>query len=387
MQHNVTGEAILTPRSLIGPRETTIADDIRQRARTNLYVFTDEKAKNCTLTLAANASLTSGASPALPNKISYGNHLQNGSLKKKSFGFVRHTPSPILEDAPGFQASTQTGSKFKDVNDGSRPTSRQTGSAQLRNRPQSDSTAGMSQNKYNTSIVKTPSLGDTFSETTPFHTKAVSRSFSSGQYELQKFTAKKRTAGITTQMATELDLSNKQSTADLEVSLPKTVTPIVLTGEQERSVNMKRNVGLLSKSPTVVYKEKFSPDSCATTVTVNNNPKNNQMMGSGGTPNGILFAHQNEDKFGGSHKTPKEEMSSPYSSGYARSSARTSLNDVTLADVMSPEGSDCLGIQSPQFTSSPINAQENREQNIYTHKVKEYAPETAALYNTDIDLI
>lgn len=386
MQHNVSGEAILTPRSLIGPRETTIVDDIRQRVRTNLHVFTDEKAKNCTLTLAANASLASGASPALPNNLSYGNHFQNGPLKKKSFGFVRHTPSPILEDVPGFLASTQTGSKFKDVNDGSRPTSRQTNSAQLRNRPQSDSHPGISQNKYNASIVKTPRSGETFSETTPFHANAVSRSFSAGQYELQKFTAKKRTTGITTQMVTELDLSDKQSAADLQVSLPKTVTPIILTSEQERSVNMKKNVGLLSKSPTVVYKEKSSPDSCATTVTVNN-PKNNQTLGNGGTPNSILFAHQNKGKFAGSPRNQNEEMSSPYSPGYARGSACTSLYDVTLADIMSPEGSNGLGFQSPQFTSSPINAQEKRETNVYTHKVKEYATETAALYNTDIDLI
>lgn len=218
----MAGEATLTPRSLTGPRETTMFEKIQHRTRTSLHVFTHEKARNCRVTLPEPLP----SSPTLPNKISY-------KQSQNKIASNRRTPSPILENPPPFENSRQVSSVGIQLD-----------------------TSG-----YASRSSRQPLLNSSLSTgSSPIQRKAYN--LKSDQNEFLKFSTNKRTHGIATQISKEASLLKHWTPIeprDKDFDVPNSVTPIVISSETEQSCNLKIKENQ-NKTPVSKQQKADSPD-------------------------------------------------------------------------------------------------------------------------------
>jgi len=409
MHHTMSGLAAATPSSGLGPRETSILEDIRPK--TNLLIFPHAKSNNFKLTMLTPTPGISGPSPAPSFKSTTTTSPRSQVGMRRSMSSA-HVPSPIFEEeiAPSFQKSRSLRSK----------SGMKTPQEYIRVRPfPDDDTETIVPPVFRNTNIQTnmspannmvSTIGDPDSNVIPngeVEEMELDSTLTSLRNQnnsvLSKFQCKTPTLGLSTFMTPEPHVAHGNnhllstdtgSNKKTRVTVPKSVKPFIITPEIERIVNMKSRQSVLSQ--TIDTNEGGSESQDLTTPQMEPFHANKNVVKTDQEEQTNTQIRENtlfktfEPREGRRSRMADDIFvmstpSDPFNSG------RSTANDVSLPEIPSPNTGMLLG--EPQMTSSPKEVAPKLKttvidtKEIYQSPIKAQADETERLYNMDVDLM
>ncbi|WAR00851.1 hypothetical protein MAR_025223 [Mya arenaria] len=404
MQHTTSGNALMTPRSVLGPRETSILEDFRPK--TNLLVFPGAKTNNFKLTMATPTPDVLGPSPSPAQKggISFSPFRSSTSVKRSS-SMLNPSHSPIMEEeqVPSFQKSrsmkSQSGVHTPQDYIRVRPLPEDL--------PSSPPPPVFRQNLSRQSVSPSQSIMANItnaSQATP-HANVETHehdrrsppgaSRSSSQFNIIKLQTPTHTMGLSTYMSTDTFFKERSTPSVHDnpmedhkgVNIPANSKPVIITPEVERLINMKSRLGYDTPNTARIHdadiEQSYSSEHSVKDG-VNDATLKSKIDATGNSdtlfktlePGEGTVSKMAEDVI--LLNTPENDLNS----------GRTTANDVTLPEIPSP-AKEPVSLSGPQLTSSPVGGASPvpRHFNLYTSPIKAVANETEKLYSMDIDLI
>lgn len=376
MPHTLSGVSALTPRSLIGPRETSMLEGTRPR--TNLLFFPDAKQNNFKLTMATTPDLYA-QSPALPNKTMSVPSVRSTISGRMSRGnsVIHPIQSPIKEE----DSTNQFGTSVREVPAFLRS------DHYIRNRsfPEPSNTP------------RATSVSETVTDQAHEHSvsnESLSHSNSHRNITLPLEGARVGSSLIMTQMDSSLNIQNETEVEHKKVSpniIPETAEPIVISPELERTLNIKSrhtSSDIESNIPNTDVAQSIDSERSENT---NIDTDRTSFKLTDDKPD----SSSQDDKLFTINQPPvnlskhSEDVVLTHTPENELNSGRTTVNDVTLPEITTPNENpqSTESLPSPQFTSSPIRTKVDFESETKQEEpasTKYNGSETDRLYNLEL---
>ena len=237
MSHKMSGLAGLTPKSLMGPRETTILEPGFKRPSTSLYVFPTAKMNDFKVTMPSqrDSYLTSPA----PSKVPVFEPDKTMSKRPgvtRSVSMLSHRPSPILEEG----AFSNSGRKAQTLH--SRIPYNRAEKTQIDLNGTAVHLAETENNRHSlprNSISPSPSTSD------------ISRN-ASRQSKLTEQPSEVLNRSVSNHFSVSPEVQDLNTS---RVDVPETARPVVITPETEQRVNLKSRLAFTENEKSIGQNE------------------------------------------------------------------------------------------------------------------------------------